>query len=199
MHVLGIMGSARRDGNTNDLLDVVLQSAAAAGASTHKIVLADYRIEHIGNCQVCKAAGRCVNADDDFRSLMDQVFAADVIVFGSPVYWYSVAGRLKVFLDRWSCCIYENNDAFIARLKPKAGAVVAVQEESSYDRAAHCIEALKMTLGYGGGTWLGYVLGPGGKRGTALKHAPTVAAARALGEKAAHFALRVPSAACGSP
>jgi multimeric flavodoxin WrbA len=194
MQVLGIMSSARRDGNTNDLLDVVLGAAAAGGAATEKIVLADYRVEHIGNCQVCKTQGRCVNAADDFRPLMDKVFAADVIVFGSPVYWYSVAGRLKVFLDRWSCCIYEDNDAFVAKLKSKAGAVVAVQEESTYDRAAHCIEALKMTIGYGGGTWLGYVLGPGGKRGTALKHEPAVAAARELGRKAAQFALKAPAA-----
>ncbi len=49
MKVLGIMGSSRRDGNTNDLLDMALRGAAEAGADVEKIVLLDYNIHHIYN------------------------------------------------------------------------------------------------------------------------------------------------------
>ncbi|MCC7145725.1 MAG: flavodoxin family protein [Phycisphaeraceae bacterium] len=188
MKVLGLMGSARRDGNTNDLVDVVLAAAAEQGAQTEKIVLADYRVEHIENCQVCKQRGACVHADDDFDKLMAKVYGCDVFIFGSPVYWYTVSGRLKVFLDRWSCELYKSNDEFCRKMKPKAGGIVTVQEESTYERAASCIEALEKTVKYApGATYLGYVLGPGGKRGTVLKHEATVAAARELGRKAAAF------------
>jgi len=188
MNVLGIMGSARRDGNTNDLLDLVLRTAADEGATTQKIILADYRVEHIGNCRDCKAAGRCVNADDDFGKLMDQVYAADVLIFGSPVYWYTVSGLMKVFLDRWSCCYYQDSyEAFVAKMKLKAGGVVTVQEESGYEQASHLIGALEKTIRFGGGEYLGYVLGPGGKRGNALKSQAAVDAARLLGQKAAKF------------
>lgn len=189
MHVLGLMGSARRDGNTNDLLDVVLNAAHEKGADVEKIVLADHRVEHIENCQVCKQRGACVHADDDFDRLMAKVYAADVLIYGSPVYWYTVSGRLKVFLDRWSCELYlKSNDFYCEKMKPKAGGIVTVQEESTYERAASCIEALEKTIKYApGSTYLGYVLGPGGKRGTALKHEPTLLAARELGRKAAAF------------
>jgi len=197
MQVRGIMGSARRDGNTSDLLDVVLSAAQEAGACTEKVVLADYRVEHIGNCQVCQAQGRCVNAGDDFEALMAKIYACDVFIFGSPVYWYTVSGRLKVFLDRWSCELYRSNDEFIRKMKGKAGATVTVQEESTYERAASCIEALEKTIKYAPGTtYLGYVLGPGGKRGTALKHAATVAAARELGRKAGEFAVKAAACCC---
>jgi Multimeric flavodoxin WrbA len=51
MKVLGIMGSSRRDGNTNDLLEVALKGAAEARAEVEKLVLADYRINHIADAK----------------------------------------------------------------------------------------------------------------------------------------------------
>lgn len=186
MTVLGIMGSARVDGNTNDLLDIALAAAADAGAMAEKVVLADHRVEHIGNCRACVERGRCVHADDDFDRLMAKVYAANAILFASPVYWYSIAGRLKVFLDRWSCEYYRDSyEAFAAKLRPKAMGVITVQEESGVEQAQHLIGALEKTVGFARATYLGYVLGPGGKRGTARGHEPSAAAARDLGRRAA--------------
>lgn len=185
-NVLGLMGSARPDGNTNDLLDIALAAAAAAGAAVEKIMLTDHRVEHIANCRDCVNAGKCVHADDDFAALMAKVYAADAILFASPVYWYSIAGRLKVFLDRWSCEYYRDSyEAFAAKLRPKAMGVITVQEESGYEQARHLIGALEKTAGFAGATYLGYVLGPGGKRGTAKLHRESIAAAEDLGRRAA--------------
>lgn len=186
MKVLGIMGSARPDGNTNDLLDVALAAAAAAGAQVEKIMLTDHRVEHIENCRTCVERGRCVHEADDFTSLMAKVYAVDAILFASPVYWYSIAGRLKVFLDRWSCEYYRDSyEAFAAKLRPKAMGVITVQEETGVEQARHLIGALEKTVGFARATYLGYVLGPGGKRGSAKANPEAVAAAHDLGRRAA--------------
>jgi len=187
-NVLGILGSARPDGNTNDLLDAVLKQAAKEGAETDKIILANHRVEQISNCKDCIEAGQCVHADDDFTMLMEKVFAADVLIFASPVYWYTVSGLLKTFIDRWSCYIYRDGyDTFVAKMRPKAGGIVTVQEETGYERAQHLIGALENTIRFAGGTYLGYVLGTGGARGTALRDSKAVKEATLLGQKAAKF------------
>ena len=42
------------------------------------------------------------NRNDDFEPLMDYVLGFDQIIFASPVYWYAVAGPMKIFIDRIS-------------------------------------------------------------------------------------------------
>ena len=79
--------------------------AAEEGAEVEKIVLLDYEIKHIQNCRVCGEQGACVNKDD-LLSVMDAIFAADVHIWGSPLYWYTVSGLVKVLLDRFSCFLY---------------------------------------------------------------------------------------------
>ena len=50
-------------------------------------------------CLACQKTGKCV-IKDDIAPLIDTVRNADVLVFASPVYYYSVSGQLKTFLDR---------------------------------------------------------------------------------------------------
>lgn len=52
IRVLGIVGSPRRGGNTELLVDEVLAGAKEAGAEVHKIILNELKI---GHCQGCNA------------------------------------------------------------------------------------------------------------------------------------------------
>lgn len=186
--VLGIMGSSRRDGNTNDLLDIALKGAADAGAEVEKLVLLDYRIHHIADCKVCRAQGKCVN-DDDLMVVMDKLLSADVHIWASPVYWYTVSGLTKVLLDRFSCFLYWHPEvSFAERMRGKGAAIITVQEEHGVERAQHLLGCLKFSFDFLGQVYLGYVLGPGGKRGTALKDEEAVRQAYELGRKAGEFA-----------
>lgn len=188
MKVLGLMGSARRDGNTNDLLDVALKGAAEAGAETEKLVLADYRIHQIADCKVCRQRGRCIN-DDDLPFVIEKLLDADVHIWASPVYWYTVSGLVKVLLDRFSCFLYWHPEVrFEERMRGKGAAIIAVQEEQEAERAQHLLGCLKWSFEFLGQHFLGYVLGPGGSRGTALKDEQVVQKAYELGRKAAEFA-----------
>jgi multimeric flavodoxin WrbA len=186
--VLGIMGSSRKDGNTNDLLDVALKGAADAGAQVEKIVLADYKINHIADCKVCRHQGKCVN-EDDLPVVIDKLLEADVHIWASPVYWYTVSGLVKVLLDRFFCYISWHPEVkFTERMKGKGAAVIAVQEERDPERARHLLGCFQWSFEFLEQEFLGSVLGPGGKRGTALKDEETVKRSYELGRKAAEFA-----------
>ncbi len=188
MKVLGIMGSSRRDGNTNDLLEVALKAAAEAGAEVEKIVLADYRINHIADCKVCRQQGKCVN-EDDLPLVIQKLLDADVHIWASPVYWYTVSGLVKVLLDRFFCYLSWHPEVrFAERMRGKGAAVIAVQEEREPERAQHLLGCLQWSFEFLEQFFLGYVLGPGGSRGTALKDPMAVQQARELGRKAAEFA-----------
>lgn len=64
------------------------------------INLIDYKIYPIG-----------ANFDDDqFKEVWEKLCDADFIVWGSPVYWHSLAGPLKVFIDR----MYDYRDGELA-------------------------------------------------------------------------------------
>ncbi|MCS7193116.1 MAG: flavodoxin family protein [Armatimonadetes bacterium] len=189
MKVLGIMGSSRRDGNTNDLLDVALKGAADAGAQVEKIILADYQINHIADCKLCRQRGKCIN-EDDLPIVIDKLLEADVHIWASPVYWYTVSGLVKVLLDRFSCYIYWHTELnFLERMKGKGGAIIAVQEEQGLERAQHLIGCLQLSFEFLKQEFLGFVLGSGGSRGTALKDGEAVKKAYELGRKCAEFAL----------
>ena len=62
--VLGIVGSPRRGGNTEVLVDEVLAAAAEAGALVEKVVLNELDILPCQACDDCQASGRCVQQDD---------------------------------------------------------------------------------------------------------------------------------------
>ena len=64
MKILGIMGSARKGGNTDTLLDVALEEAQRNGAAVSKISLGSKTIAPCNGCLKCTTDGKCVIKDD---------------------------------------------------------------------------------------------------------------------------------------
>lgn len=98
--VLGIVGSPRRQGNTEILVDEILAGAEENGAFIHKVILKDLDIAPCRACEVCRKTGACVQ-QDDMPDLLTQMFENDVWVLGTPVYWWGPTAQFKAFLDRW--------------------------------------------------------------------------------------------------
>jgi multimeric flavodoxin WrbA len=195
LKVLGIQGSARRDGNTHDLLEAVLKGAASGGAKVSRLALLDYDIKQIGDCRACLKKGLCVN-QDDYAKVIRPVLDADVIVWGSPVYWYSVSGLIKVFLDRWSCNMCWKTDGtgadptymdFIERMAGKGTAVVSTQEGEGKEGAQHLFGAMDMTFAFFSWKVLGKLVAKGGERGTVRRNTAALRRAHSLGLKVAKF------------
>ena len=98
-NVLIISASPRQGGNSDTLCDQFLTGAKEAGHHAEKILLKDYKINYCTGCGVCNTKHKCV-LKDDMAKLLDKMVAADVIVLASPVYFYSINGQLKTFIDR---------------------------------------------------------------------------------------------------
>ena len=99
LKVLGILGSPRRGGNSETLLDRALAGATDAGAGTEKLHPASLRIAGCTECDDCYSLGECSTADD-----MDIVYAAleraDRIIIASPIFFMSFPSQLKAMIDR---------------------------------------------------------------------------------------------------
>jgi multimeric flavodoxin WrbA len=98
--ILALIGSPRVNGNTDLLVDQVLEGAKAKGIVTEKLYLYDFVISVCADCRSCKR-GDCVCClNDDMEKIYPLMIEADVIVFGTPVYWYGPSGKMKLLIDR---------------------------------------------------------------------------------------------------
>ena len=99
MKILALSGSPRKNGNTDQYLNMVLEECAAAGAETELVRVFDLNIKGCYGCYGCVQAKQCVH-QDDFQMVFDKIIEADVLVLGSPVYHGSISAELKAVLDR---------------------------------------------------------------------------------------------------
>jgi multimeric flavodoxin WrbA len=101
--VLGIAGSPRRHGNSEQLLDACLGGAQDAGAETDKLVVVASHISPCTGCNACSSAGDCVLVDG-MCDVYPRLEAADAIVVASPLFFACVPAVLKALYDR--CQVY---------------------------------------------------------------------------------------------
>ena len=98
-NVLIISSSPRKGGNSETLAASFAKGAEEAG---HKVETIYRREKKYGFCKgrlACLKLGHCV-IDDDAVEIVARMHDADVLVFATPVYYYSVSGQLKTMLDR---------------------------------------------------------------------------------------------------
>ena len=98
--VLGVVGSPRRNGNTHILVSRVLDGAGEAGALTDLVFLGDLTIGECDGCHVCWRGKPCSKCDS-MNDLYPRISDSDVLVFGTPVYWFGPTALMQAFLDRF--------------------------------------------------------------------------------------------------
>jgi multimeric flavodoxin WrbA len=104
MKVIGINGSPRKLWNTATLVSKALEGAAAQGATTELFHLYDLDFKGCKGCMACKTRGgksygKCV-LNDELEPVLEKIAAADALVIGSPIYFGSVTGETRSFLER---------------------------------------------------------------------------------------------------
>ena len=98
-YVLGIAGSPRRHGNSEQLLDACLAGVEEAGGAVRKLVVADWGIEPCRGCNACSLTGECV-IRDRMREVYPLLDGAAAIVVSTPVFFATVPAVLKALYDR---------------------------------------------------------------------------------------------------
>lgn len=102
MKIVLVNGSPRgRSSNTHIMTEAFLQGAQEAGAETLSVFLAEKEIRHCRGCFSCwlKTPGHCAIVDD-MKHILAEADGADVLVLASPLYFDTISGMLKVFMDR---------------------------------------------------------------------------------------------------
>lgn len=102
MKVIAFMGSPRKKGNTNTLVDQFLEGAKNKGADTEKVYLYD---SNINLCQGCYKncwtnPNDCTRWNDDMNQLISKMLSSDLILFASPIYMASYTSQLTAFFER---------------------------------------------------------------------------------------------------
>lgn len=99
--VLVIMGSPRRNGNTELLADAFIEGAVSAGHDVEKLAISDFKINGCIGCNSCfsDVENRCFQRDD-MEECYKCLAQADVLVFATPIYFYGVSSQLKCLIDR---------------------------------------------------------------------------------------------------
>ena len=105
MKIIAINASHRGDrGHTRFLIDRIFQGAREAGAECETVTLSRLKINRCLACAKCQTKEhylRCVQEDrDDVRQVFDEIAAADLVIYATPVDLYSMTGLLKTLLDR---------------------------------------------------------------------------------------------------
>jgi multimeric flavodoxin WrbA len=99
MKVLGILGSPRREGNTEILLDEALRGASDYGGLCEKVILRDLKITPCLEIYKCAEDGVCA-IQDEMQELFPKIIQAERLLLASPIFFYSVPALAKAMIDR---------------------------------------------------------------------------------------------------
>ncbi len=158
MKILALIGSPRRGGNTELLVDEILRGAEEEGHEVEKLRLYEREIQPCIDCRGCKREGhRCV-LEDGMQEIYPRLQNSDIIIFGTPVYWYGPTAKMKLLIDRLR--------PFIAsgRLKGRRGIVVVPSEEGP-GCCGPLMEMFRMSFDYLGMEMAGSILARAYERG----------------------------------
>ncbi len=104
--IIVVTGSPRKNGNSFAMTDAFIKAAQAKG---HTITRFDAALKKVSGCRACETcfkSGKACSFDDDFNVIAPEIEKADVIVFTTPVYWYSFPAQIKGVIDRlFSFCV----------------------------------------------------------------------------------------------
>ncbi len=99
--ILILNGSPRPKGNTAVLIGSFVCGAESAG---HAVIRFDLQTMDIHPCLGCLAGGKDPKSPCVQKDAMDLIYPvyreADIVVFASPMYYWSVTAQLKMVLDR---------------------------------------------------------------------------------------------------
>ena len=180
--ILGVIGSPRRNGNTHILVSRILEGASDGGMTPEAIFLNDLSIKECDGCHVCWKTERCIKKDD-MSHLYQKIIESDVIVLGTPVYWYGPTALMKGFIDRF---VYFNCPKNTIKMKDKLAIIAIPFEEEDNNTVAPVISFFEKSLDFLNVKLIGKIIAPGVTlKGEVKKETEYMQKAYELGRKAA--------------
>ena len=113
-NILVIVGGGRANGNTAQLVNAFIKGAEEAGHKVEKNSLLKTEVKGCLGCNACRYGKPCVQRDA-FNNLVPGIKNADLIVFASPLYFWTISSRLKAFIERFYCIAEEDPNPPLGR------------------------------------------------------------------------------------
>ena len=176
IQILGIVGSPRKGGNTDILIDEILSSAEEFGAETEKVILTDLNINPCQACNSCYKTGKCIQ-NDDMELLLEKMGKNKMWILGTPIYWWGPTAQFKTFLDRWYLPKHQE-------FKGKKVVLVIPLGGGNERYARHTVGLLKDVVNYLSMELFEILLAPGfNKRGEVRRNVSLLKKARDIGKR----------------
>lgn len=177
MKITTIIGSSREDSNSEILADLVTKDI-----KHNKIDLKNLSIQPIHDLR--HADGGFQFVDDDYDTIINALLESDLIIFSTPIYWYTMSGIMKNMIDRLSHAIRDDRfPQFKEQLKSVEAIVVAVGGDEPKIKGLPLIQQFKYTFDFLNMQFSSYIIGEGNKPGDILQDQQAVAQANLLNKQ----------------
>jgi multimeric flavodoxin WrbA len=183
MKVVALNGSARKDGNTALLINVVFDELKKEGIETELIQMAGKPIQGCIACYKCfKNRNRRCSVDKDMlNEIITAMEPAEGVLLGSPTYFSDVSSGMRAFIERCGFVARANDYMF----KGKVGAALtavrragAVPAFSSMNLFLHYMQMFMPGASY-------WSIGIGRDPGDVLKDDEGIQTMKSLGQNMA--------------
>ena len=161
--ILIICASFRKNGNSAMLAEEFKRGAIEIGNEVETVYLAYSSISFCKGCLACQKLHKCV-INDDAIMIAEKMKNADVVVFSTPVYYYSISGQLKTMLDRANslyCCDYKFRQVYLLLSAAEDEDETAKGSVSDIQGWVDCFEKAR----FSGTVFAGGVTNPGDIKG----------------------------------
>lgn len=132
-NILVVLGGGRANGNTKQLVDAFVKGAVEAGHKAEILSLNELTVKGCLGCNACRYGKPCVQKDD-FNELVPKIKEADLIVFASPLLFWTISSKLKAFIERFYCIAETDNNPPLGRYEkyPVKDAVLFMTSADNY-------------------------------------------------------------------
>ena len=166
--VLGIVGSPRKKGNTHLLVSRILDGARDGGAKTEILFLGDLELRECDGCHACWKGKPCTK-DDDMNVVYEKIAGSEVIIFGTPVYWYGPTALMKCVIDRF---VYFNCPENRRMIRNKKAILAVPFEDEDPETAGLLVAFFEKCFAYLEMDLFGTILVPGVTKRGEIRNRP---------------------------
>ncbi len=159
MKILVLQGSPRPDGNTQAVLDIVLDTAMKAGAQAEVVHLS--ALKSLTGCIECYGCQKVLNEpgcviEDDLQPVLAKAVAADVIVWATPVFCWAPSWLTKMAQDRFYCMFkFKGGEDYACLIEGRKTAAVITAGGSDDDGADLVLETCRRMARFSRTVWVG--------------------------------------------
>ena len=100
MKIVALQASPRKGGNCDVLMDEMIKGIEENGGEVVKYYLEKEDIAPCKACMYCAENPECVRADDG-NKILDDLVAADGVIFATPIYYGQMTAQGKLIIDRF--------------------------------------------------------------------------------------------------